>query len=333
MRRVTGPSELPALLERARSEARNAFGDATVYMEKALEAPRHVEVQILGDQQGNIVHLFERDCSIQRRHQKVVEETPCPVLTESTLAEMTSVALTAARTVGYHSAGTFEFLLDSSGEFYFLEMNTRLQVEHPITELCTGVDLVERMIRIAEGQPLGLTQEAIVRRGAAVQCRVYAEDPRHGFLPSPGTIGELAVPGGPGVRDDSGVFAGGRVSAAYDPLLSKLCVWGADRSTALARMRRALGEYVVTGIRTNLPFLSRLVSDERFVRGEYDTTFVERHIDELMERQEPDGSEQDGIAAALALAVHERDRRHRAPPVRGSVSGWLAAHRARLRSR
>jgi acetyl-CoA carboxylase biotin carboxylase subunit len=206
-------------------------------------------------------------------------------------------------------------------------------VEHPITELCTGVDFVEQMIRIAAGQPLGFSQDAIVRRGAAIECRVYAEDPRHGFLPSPGRIKELAVPGGPGVRDDSSARAGGLVSAAYDPLISKLCVWGADRGAALARMRRALGEYVVTGIHTNLSFLSRLVSDDRFVRGVYDTTFVERHLDELMEGCNPDGVDLDAIAAALALAVHERDRLRQAPPARGTVSGWLAAHRARLRSR
>jgi acetyl-CoA carboxylase biotin carboxylase subunit len=327
MRRVTSERDMGPLLERARGEARSAFGDDTVYIEKALESPRHVEVQVLGDLHGNLVHLFERDCSLQRRHQKIVEETPCPALPPATLEHMTRVALQAARTVGYHSAGTVEFLLDRSGSFYFLEMNTRLQVEHPITELCTGVDLVERMIRIAEGEPLGLRQDGIERRGAAIECRICAEDPARGFMPSPGTIRALAVPAGPGVRDDSGACAGFRIPPEYDPLVSKLCVWAPTRDVALARMRRALGEYVLTGVRTNLDFLARLLHDDRIERGDYDTAFVERHLDEIQRGTE--APRDDALVAALAVAVHDAERRHR-PEQTTRVSPWLAAHRASL---
>ena len=245
MRLVEGPDDLEAAWERAKSEARKAFGDDEVYLEKAIVRPRHVEIQILADRAGNTVHVFERDCSIQRRHQKVVEETPSPATDETLIERMGEVAVRAAQAVGYHSAGTIEFLLGEDGDFYFLEMNTRLQVEHPVTELVTGLDLVHEQVRIAAGEELGYAQSDIVRRGHAIECRVYAEDPSTGFLPSPGTIDVLRTPAGPGVRDDSGVYQGAEISSHYDPLISKLCVWAPTRQRAVARMRRALEEYIV----------------------------------------------------------------------------------------
>ncbi|HEU4537726.1 MAG TPA: biotin carboxylase N-terminal domain-containing protein, partial [Polyangiaceae bacterium] len=282
MRLVASEGELSSAWERARSEARSAFGDETVYLEKAIEEPRHVEIQVLGDREGNVVHLFERDCSIQRRHQKVVEETPCPAAPPELVARMGEVAVRGARAVGYYSAGTFEFLLDKHGHFYFLEMNTRLQVEHPVTEWVTGVDLVREMVRVAAGQPLGYGQDGVGRRGAAIECRVYAEDPSNGFLPSPGVIRTLRTPGGPFVRDDSGAYAGCEISSFYDPLVSKLSAWAPDRPRALARMRRALGEYAVTGIRTNLGFHQRLLEHPEFLAGAYDTGFIDRHREVLL---------------------------------------------------
>ncbi|MGZ3476523.1 MAG: acetyl-CoA carboxylase biotin carboxylase subunit, partial [Polyangiales bacterium] len=282
MRLVEKESDLESAWERARSEAAKAFGNDDVYLEKAILKPRHVEIQVLGDRHGNVVHLFERDCSIQRRHQKVVEETPCPVATDELIAKMGQVAVQGAKAVGYFSAGTFEFLLDEDGSFYFLEMNTRLQVEHPITELVTGTDLVREMIMVARGERLPFTQNEIQRRGAAIECRVYAEDPSSDFLPSPGKIVALRTPSGPGVRDDGGAYPGATISSFYDPLVSKLSVWAPDRARAIAKMRRALAEYVVTGIRTNLAFHEKLFAHPEFEAGRYDTGFIARHRDALM---------------------------------------------------
>src|SRR5689334_8897901 len=242
MRLVHHEDELAPALDRARSEAGRAFGNALVYIEKAIVRPRHVEIQVLGDREGNMVHLFERDCSIQRRHQKVVEETPCPVATPELIHRMGEVAVKGALSVGYFSAGTFEFLLGEDGSFYFLEMNTRLQVEHPITEWTTGVDLVAEMVKIAAGQKLALRQESLVQRGASIECRIYAEDPSTNFLPSPGPLRGLRTPAGPWVRDDSGFYEGATVPQNYDPLVSKLSVWAPDRPQALRRMLRALRE-------------------------------------------------------------------------------------------
>ncbi|HMR80842.1 MAG TPA: biotin carboxylase N-terminal domain-containing protein, partial [Polyangiaceae bacterium] len=292
MRLVHAESELAAALERARSEAGKAFGDATVYIEKAIVKPRHVEIQILADQHGAGVHLFERDCSIQRRHQKVVEETPCPAIDDETVAKMGALAVKGALAVGYHSAGTFEFLMGADRSFYFLEMNTRLQVEHPITELITGLDLVREMVRIAAGEPLGFEQADMQRRCAAIECRIYAEDPATGFLPSPGKIHTLRTPSGPGVRDDGGTYAGATISANYDPLISKLCVWAPNRQRAVERMRRALSEYVVGGIKTNLVFHDRLFRHPEFVAGRYDTGFIDAHKEVLlMGEAEPSDAE------------------------------------------
>jgi acetyl-CoA carboxylase, biotin carboxylase subunit len=334
MRLCHSDEELATAWDRARSEAKKAFGDDTVYLEKAIVQPRHVEIQVLGDQEGNVVHLFERDCSIQRRHQKVVEETPCPVATPELIARMGEVAVRGAKAVGYFSAGTFEFLLAQDGSFYFLEMNTRLQVEHPITEWVTGFDLVREMVNVAAGKQLGYSQEQVTRRGAAIECRVYAEDPSSNFLPSPGTIRELRTPAGPFVRDDSGVYPGCTVSSYYDPIISKLSVWAPTRDLALARMRRALSEYVVTGLRTNLAFHEKLFAHPEFLSGHYDTSFIERHKDALLGYSSvpDDRAVPLAIAAALAASrlVVQTGRATGETATRGAqVSSWVHQHRSR----
>ncbi len=327
MRRVDREAELAQVLERTASEALSAFGSRAVYIEKAIDHPRHVEIQVLGDREGRLVHLFERDCSIQRRHQKIIEETPCPVLPPATLEEMCRVALRAAESIGYYSAGTCEFLLDSNGAFYFLEMNTRLQVEHPITELVTGVDLVHEMLRIADGEPLAL--DVPRRRGAAIEARINAEDPKRGFLPSPGNIEQWLAPSGPGVRVDSGVAAGSEVSPHYDPLLAKLAVWGETRAAAVARLRRALSEFAVVGIDTNLGFLLDLSRDPAFARGDYATDFVTLHP-ELGATALPQATLHDLGRALGALSLLDEKSEARAP---NGTSPWVLADRARLRER
>ena len=332
MRLVFDPHELPSALERARSEALRAFGSDVVYIEKAIVNPRHVEIQVLGDQDGNMVHLFERDCSIQRRHQKVVEETPCPVATPELIAKMGEVAVKGAQAVGYFSAGTFEFLLDQSGSFYFLEMNTRLQVEHPITEWVTGFDLVREMVHVANGDKRAYRQADIHRRGAAIECRVYAEDPQRGFMPSPGVIEALRAPSGPWVRDDGGYYAGAEVPSHYDPQIAKLSVWAPTRAVALERMKRALSEYVVTGIATNLAFHQKLIENPDFVAGVYDTGFIERHKETLLGYADVAASDEAAIAAAIALAVHRESRepRFESTPSAEQVAPWVLQHRARV---
>jgi acetyl-CoA carboxylase biotin carboxylase subunit len=267
--------------------------------------PRHVEIQVFGDEHGGAVHLYERDCSIQRRNQKVIEESPSPAIDDATRAKMGEVAVRAARSVGYVGAGTIEMLYDGASKgFYFLEMNTRLQVEHPVTELVTGVDLVRWQLAVAQGEKLPLAQEAIPRRGAAVECRVYAEDPVK-FLPSPGTITSLRVPSGPGVRDDSGVTEGSVISVHYDPMISKLCTWADTRGAAIGRMRRALAEYHVGGIRTNLPFHRHAMRHPAFVAGDYDTSFIERHKAELQPAAPDDET---ATLAAAVVAAHASTR-------------------------
>lgn len=328
MRLVDGEADLASAFDRARSEAMSAFGDGTLYLEKAIIRPRHVEVQLMGDREGDVVHLFERDCSIQRRHQKVIEETPCPVASSELVAEMGAVAVKAAKAVGYHSAGTVEFLLAEDGAFYFLEMNTRLQVEHPITEWITGTDLVREMVRVAAGERLGYRQEDIVRRGAAVECRVYAEDPDRGFLPSPGRIEKLRTPGGAFVRDDSGVYSGAEVSSHYDPLISKLSVWGDTRDLALARMRRALSEYVVTGIRTNLAFHQEVLRDEAFLRGDYHTGYIAERT-----RSGSTLAHDRELHVALAAAVARRARVGVASETPRGLSPWVLQQRGGWRDR
>jgi acetyl-CoA carboxylase biotin carboxylase subunit len=277
MRLVEREDEIASALAAAQSEAASAFGDSAVYLEKAIARPRHIEIQIFADTQGNFVHLGERECSIQRRHQKVIEECPSPINDAALRAAMGEAAIRVARAANYVGAGTVEFLVsDLTREFYFLEMNTRLQVEHPVTELVTGFDLVREQITVANGATLSFTQGDVEWRGHAIECRVYAEDPDNNFLPSPGRIDSLRLPAGPHVRDDGGVYAGAEVSIYYDPMISKLAVWGRTRREAVERMRRALGEYHVGGIKTTLPFFREIMRDPEFVEGRLDTGFIER---------------------------------------------------------
>jgi acetyl-CoA carboxylase biotin carboxylase subunit len=299
MRIVGSPEELAEAASLAASEALGAFGDGSIYLEKYLEKPRHVEFQILADTHGNAVHLFERECSVQRRHQKIIEETPSPALDDDLRARMGEAALAAARASGYVNAGTVEFLLDGQGEFYFLEVNARLQVEHPITEAITGLDLVRRQLEIAAGEPLPFSQEEISRKGHAIECRIYAEDPEADFMPSPGPILYFRSPEGPGVRYDHGIYAGFDVPVHYDPILAKLIVWAEDRSAACDRMVRALKESVVLGVKTPIEFLIDLVSSQAFRSGETHTHFIEEHFSEWRAAAEGDAT------AALAFAVNE----------------------------
>jgi acetyl-CoA carboxylase biotin carboxylase subunit len=306
MRMVASPADLAGALRAARSEAQSAFGDGTVYLERRIMAPRHIEVQLLGDHHGTVVPFVERECSIQRRHQKVVEESPSPVVSADLRRRITAAATAVAARVGYTNAGTIEFLLDENGSFYFLEMNTRLQVEHPITEMVTGVDLVQWQIRIARGERLDLDPAALLTPKAhAIECRIYAEDPENGFLPSPGRIQGLRVPQGPGVRDDSGAYEGGEVPIFYDPMISKLITWGDSREHAIQRMRRALAEYQVRGVRTTIPFFQWILDDEDFKAARFDTTFIDRKLGTngsgRLNALEPSHEDLAAIAAAIHL--------------------------------
>jgi acetyl-CoA carboxylase biotin carboxylase subunit len=278
MRRVDDRSELGAALERAASEAKEAFGDGAVYLEKLLQSPRHVEIQVMADHAGSVVHLGERECSIQRRHQKLVEEAPAHGMTPERRSAMGEAAVRAARAVSYVGAGTCEFLLDADGEFYFLEMNTRIQVEHPVTEAITGIDLVEAQIRVAAGEPLPFRQDEIEIDGHAIEVRIYAEDPDKGFIPSPGPIEFWSAPEGPGIRLDSGFEGGQTVSSHYDPMIAKLIAHGSDRAEARERLAAALEEFTIAGIRTGLPFLRRLLANPKFQKGAYDTGFIEAEM-------------------------------------------------------
>lgn len=278
MRFVRSSEELETLYRAAQGEAEAAFGNPGLYMEKFIDRPRHVEVQILADRFGQVVHLGERDCSIQRRHQKLLEEAPGPGLDPIIRARMGDAAVSAARSIGYEGAGTVEFLLDATGQFYFMEMNTRIQVEHPVTEVVTGIDLIAEQLRIAAGEPLRFRQEDIQLRGHAIECRINAEDPRHNFRPAPGTITGWLPPGGPGVRFDSHVYTGYEIPPFYDSLIGKLIVWGEDRPAALSRMRRALSECAVIGVPTTIEFHLALLDRPEFQRGEVHTKFVEMEM-------------------------------------------------------
>jgi acetyl-CoA carboxylase biotin carboxylase subunit len=306
MRMVSQPADLPGALRAARSEAGSAFGDSAVYLERRIMAPRHIEVQLLGDHFGTVVPFVERVCSIQRRHQKVVEESPSLAVSPELRHDMTAAAAAVARRAGYTNAGTIEFLLDEDGSFYFLEMNTRLQVEHPITEQVSGVDLVQWQIRIARGERLTLDPAAMLApRCHAVECRIYAEDPDTGFMPSPGRIHGLRVPQGPGVRDDSGLYEGGEVPIYYDPMISKLITWAGDRPEALARMKRALAEYEVRGIRTTIPFFRWILEDEDFKAGRFDTTFLDRKLAARNGQPLDPAGEEHAVLGAIAVAVRQ----------------------------
>jgi acetyl-CoA carboxylase, biotin carboxylase subunit len=278
MRLVKDESELARLFQAAQGEAEAAFGNAGVYLEKFIERPRHIEFQILADSYGNVIHLGERDCSIQRRHQKLLEEAPSPVLSNELRQKMGTAAVLAAKSINYVGAGTVEFLLDKSGSYYFMEMNTRIQVEHPVTEMITGLDLIAEQIRIAQGEKLPLTQDRVVLKGHAIECRINAEDPDQNFRPHPGKISGYLPPGGPGVRMDSHVYTDYDISPYYDSLIGKLIVWAADRPSAIQRMKRALRECAITGVPTTIPFHQKILDKPAFIKGEVYTNFVEEHM-------------------------------------------------------
>jgi acetyl-CoA carboxylase, biotin carboxylase subunit len=317
MRVVKEARELESALDGARREAKNAFGDDAVYVEKYIVGPRHVEIQVLGDMHGTMLSLGERECSVQRRHQKMIEEAPSVAVAAELRREMGDVAVRAAQAAGYVNAGTCEFLLDREGKFYFLEMNTRLQVEHPVTELVTGIDIVQWQLRIAAGERLAFAQEDIVPRGWAIECRITSEDPANGFLPSTGRISYLHLPSGPGVRWDGGIEVGSEVGLFYDPMLAKLIVWAPTRERAIDRMHRALAELTVEGVETARDFHLRVMEDDEFRRGEIEIQWLERRLPSLLAVRAP--ADRARIAAIAAALVAERDRV--APPRSAERSG------------
>jgi acetyl-CoA carboxylase biotin carboxylase subunit len=321
MRLVAADSEMAGAWRDAASEALNAFGDARLYLEKYVDHPRHIEIQIFGDVRGHIVHLGERECSVQRRHQKVIEESPSPVMTPDLRRAMGEAAVRLAKEAGYANAGTVEFLVDAQRNFYFLEVNTRLQVEHPVTEMVTGLDLVKLQIRVAAGEPLPFSQRDVKLSGHAVECRLYAEDPSNQFFPSPGTILSRRAPSGPGIRFDDGVYEGFTVSTEYDPMLGKLIAWGQDREEAVARLARALEEHSVTGIKTNSSLLLGVLCDPEFLRGEISTRWLDEKLPHLlaaMQTQERDVVAED--AAILAALLHSLGAKD-AVPANGTAAG------------
>jgi acetyl-CoA carboxylase biotin carboxylase subunit len=308
MRLVQEESEFESSYRMASSEAQNAFGNGEMYIEKFIVQPHHVEIQVLGDTHGNGLHLFERECSIQRRHQKVIEEAPSPFINDDTRAKMYEVAVKAVKAIGYVSAGTLEFIVGADQNFYFLEMNTRLQVEHPVTELITGVDIVREMILVAEGKPLSYTQDEIVRNGHAIECRVYAEDPANNFVPSPGLITVYEAPGGPNVRIESGAYAGFEVPIYYDPMIAKVCSVGKTRESAIVSMKRILSEYKVSGIKTSIPFHQRVLENETFLSGNYDTGFIDNKFDmEDLKRKQSADVDVPIIAAVIKQLLSEKE--------------------------
>ncbi len=323
MRLVQREEELPEALRSARAEAGGAFGDAAVYLERALAEPRHIEIQVLADADGRVIHLGERECSIQRRHQKLVEECPSSFVDADLRRRMGEAACRVATAAGYVNAGTVEFLVDAERNFYFLEMNTRLQVEHPVTEMVTGIDLVAEQLRIAAGAPLSRRQADVGWRGWAIECRINAEDPFAGWRPSPGTIAGLRAPSGPWVRDDSGVYEGYTIPRFYDTLLSKLIVWGGDRAAACERMARALSEYRIVGVRTTLPILERIIAHPDFRAGRLSTAFLERMLAGVRSNE---GRHRDVAVIAAVVAEYERGRHaSAAPPADSTPSAWRAA--------
>ena len=345
MRVVARESDLGAAVDAARREAKNAFGDDALYIEKYIAGPRHVEIQVLADAHGTVLSLGERECSIQRRHQKMIEEAPSVAVSPELRQRMGETAVAAARAAGYVNAGTCEFLLDRDGQFYFLEMNTRLQVEHPVTELVTGIDLVQWQLRVAAGERLPFRQEDIGPRGWAIECRITSEDPANGFLPSTGRIAYLHLPGGLGVRWDGGIGIGSEIGLHYDPMLAKLIVWAPTREAAVARMHRALLELTIDGVATSRDLHLRVMEDPEFQRGEIDIQWLERRLDSLTRVAPP--AEGSVVAAVAAVLLAERDRgttrvtaaatsaaNNGSPPAGAIPTGWLAAaRRDALRSR
>lgn len=323
MREVSNIKEMPGLLQSARREAESSFGDGNVYLEKLVTGARHIEFQIMADMHGNVIHLGERECSLQRRHQKLVEEAPSPVMDDELRAKMGAVAVKAAQAVDYVNAGTIEFLVDKNRNFFFLEMNTRLQVEHPVTESVTGIDIVAEQLRVARGRQLSYTQDEIKFNGAAIECRINAEDPYNNYIPSTGRISHSLLPTGPGVRVDTGVYPGFEITPYYDPMIAKLIVWGETRAQAILRMRRALEEYRVVGVRTNIPFHQTLMESTRFIGGQYDTRFVEERFS--MDDRDEYRDEFAEIAAVLATLVAHRETERSAQIVRRGerdTSNW-----------
>lgn len=349
IRLVRDPRDLLTSLQTARSEAQSAFGDDRVYLEKAIIPARHIEVQFIADAHGHVVHLGERECSIQRRHQKLIEEAPAPLINDSLRSKITTATVKLVRSINYVNAGTAEFLLGADRNFYFLEVNARIQVEHPVTEWCTGIDLVQEQLRVAAGFPLSFTQHDIVVRGSAIECRISAEDPANRFLPATGTVQALQEPSGPGVRVDSSLYTGLQVPLSYDPLLSKLIVWGRDRTQALARLRRALTEYQIVGVRTTLPFARWLLEQPRFISADLSTDFIAEEWDQHQPLAEPEPTQASSngeseahdseevvlekIAAMIGGLLldqqieHEQARRHPDTQGKGEQSRWLDVSR------
>lgn len=325
MRLIYKEEEVAEAYHSARSEAMSSFGDDTVYVEKFVEEPHHIEFQILGDRYGNVIHLCERECSVQRRNQKIVEECPSPFMTAELREKMGEKAVAAAKAVGYVGAGTIEFLVDKHRNFYFLEMNTRLQVEHPITEEVMGVDLVKEQIRIADNRPLHIRQDEVYQRGHAIECRICAEDTEAGFMPSPGIIKQLTEPNGIGVRVDSYVYEGYEIPVYYDPMIGKLIVWATNRRYAIERMRRVLHEYKITGLKTNISYLRRIMDVADFVKGEYDTSFIAKNAEQLqhpMDEGNPEAENMAMIAAYMDYLVNLEENRSVLSSDNRPISRW-----------
>lgn len=321
MRLVEKEEDILAAVRAAKSEAREAFGDDSVYIEKYILSPHHIEFQILGDKHGNVIHLFERECSVQRRHQKVVEETPSPIMTPEVRAKMGRDAVNAAKAVNYHGAGTVEFVTDDNLNYYFLEMNTRLQVEHPITERVVGIDLVKEQLRIANGQKLSVKQEELSQKGHAIECRIYAEDPDQNFMPSPGKIKHISEPLGLGVRSDGYVYEGYEIPMDYDPMISKLIVWGLTREEAVERMRRALYEYKITGVKTSIKFLEKVMKHPDFASGNYNTNFITKNHDDLMAEEDCGGDCEEMAIISAFVDYTSRQKNARNHHLNGKAKG------------
>lgn len=319
MRVVSEPKDIANAFAAAQREAKSSFGDDAVYLEKFISRPRHVEIQVLADSHGNVLSLGERECSVQRRHQKMIEESPSVAVSPALRQKMGETAVRAAKAAGYVNAGTCEFLLADNGEFYFLEMNTRLQVEHPVTELVTGIDLVQWQLRIAAGEKLPFTQDKIVPRGWAIECRITSEDASNNFLPSTGRVEHLHLPSGPGVRWDGGIESGSEIGLYYDPMLAKLIVWGADREQAVTRMRRALVDLIIQGIETSRDFHIRLMDDDEFRRGAIDIQWLERRLATILDQPPPPDAMR--VAAITGALLADHDRRLRYTPARSSAAG------------
>ena len=320
MRIVDNPAEFVPQMERAVSEARSSFGNGSVFVEKYVKDPRHIEIQVLADEHGNVVHLFERECSIQRRHQKVIEEAPSVVLSKELRTQMGEAAVNVAKSCDYRGAGTVEFIFEPGGKFYFLEMNTRLQVEHPVTEQITGIDLVKEQIKIAEGKKLAFSQEDLKIQGHSIEVRVYAEDASQNFMPATGKLHEYSRPQGPGVRVDDGLEEGMEISIYYDPMISKLITFGANRDEAIARMKRAISEYRISGVHTTLDFAEFVLKHNAFVQGDFDTHFVSKYF--TADSLQNDDSELEAIAAAAVANILQERKTHQSVVTNETTSRW-----------